>query len=244
MKLVEIISMIQSLIEKINARTGKDDKTLAEAVDRVTSGNMVDTSDGNAVASDMANTKIAYVKGRRVTGNLSVYGHSALKFKQFDDYPLSKAIHAVGICTDKRIISANSTAVVPINYDEFGDATEEDVTAGKTFTSAAGLKKTGTAETFKRKTGTVEIAGDTSSFEIDTGLSTIDMIVVKKDSPGDKETYFWAGESVLTCICATGVNYIYNLTKLEIIGGKAKCQGYTTSFPIKAGTFKWVAYGS
>ena len=116
--------------------------------------------------------------------------------------------------------------------------------SGKTFTGASGLKKTGTAEMFKKKTGTVEIAGDTGSFVIDTGLSKVDAILVKKGNPGDKETYFWAGKSEITCICATGVNYINTVSQIDITGGKVTCRRYSTQYPIKAGTFKWAAYGS
>ena len=244
MKLAEIINIIQGLIDKINARTGKNDATLSEAVDRVTSGNMVDTSDGTATESDMASNKIAYVKGKRVAGKLDVYSNPSFQYKEIKDYPSSNCIYAVGQNDKRRILSQTGVVQVIVPYQEFGDATEDDVASGKTFTGASGLKKTGTAEMFKKKTGTVEIAGDTGSFTIDTGLSNIDMIIVKKDNPGDNETYFWAGKSTLTHICATGVNYISYVTPLELTGGKATCRRYSTQYPIKAGTFKWVAYGS
>ena len=244
MKLAEIINIIQGLIDKINARTGKSDATLSEAVDRVTSENMVDTSDGTATESDMASNKIAYVKGERVAGKLDVYSNPSFQYKEIKDYPSSNCIYAVGQNDKKRILSQTGVVQVIVTYQEFGDASEDDVTVGKTFTSTAGLKKIGTAEMFKKKTGTVEIAGDTGSFTIDTGLSNIDMIIVKKDNPGDNETYFWAGKSTLTHICATGVKYISIVTPLERTGGKVTCKRYSTQYPIKAGTFKWVAYGN
>ena len=133
---------------------------------------------------------------------------------------------------------------IDLPISDFGNAEKEDVMAGKTFTSSAGLEVTGTAEMLKKRSGTVEIAGDTGSFVIDTGLSKVDTILVKKDNPGDKETYFWAGKSEITCICATGVNYIYVATPIDIAGGKVTCKRYNAQYPIKAGTFKWVAYGS
>lgn len=244
MKLAEIISMVQSLIDKINARTGATDTTLAEAVARVTSGSMVDTSDGTATESDMASNKIAYVKGERVAGKLDVYSNPSFQYNKIKDYPSSNCIYAVGQNDKRRILSQTGVVQVIVPYQEFGDASEDDVTAGKTFTSSAGLKKTGTAEMFKKKSGTVEIAGDTGSFVIDTGLSKVDTILVKKDNPGDKETYFWAGKSEITCICATGVNYINTVSQIDMTGGKVTCKRYSTQYPIKAGTFKWVAYGS
>lgn len=243
MKLAEIINIIQGLIDKINARTGKEDTTLTEAVNRLTSGSMVDTSDANAADSDMAKNKIAYVKGKKVTGNLSIYGNASFPYKKIEDYPSSKCIYAIGQNSERRIISQTGTVQVKVPYEELGNATEDDVVSGKIFTSSAGFKKSGTAEMFKKKTGAIEIAGDTGSFTIDTGLSNIDMIIVKKDNPGNNETYFWAGKSTLTHICATGVNYISIVTPLERTGGKATCKRYSTQYPIKAGTFKWVAYG-
>ena len=244
MKLAEIINIIQGLIDKINARTGKNDATLSEAVDRVTSGNMVDTSDGTATESDMASNKIAYVKGKRVAGKLDVYSNPSFQYKEIKDYPSSNCIYAVGQNDKRRILSQTGVVQVIVPYQEFGDASEDDVTVGKTFTSTAGLKKIGTAEMFKKKSGTVEIAGDTGSFVIDTGLSKVDTIMVKKDNPGDKETYFWAGKSEITCICATGINYINTVSQIDIAGGKVTCKRYSTQYPIKAGTFKWVAYGN
>ena len=152
MKLVDIINIIQELIDKINARTGKSDTTLSEAVDRVTSGNMVDTSDGTATESDMASNKIAYVKGERVAGKLDVYSNPSFQYKEIKDYPSSNCIYAVGQNDKRRILSQTGVVQVIVLYQEFGDATEDDVASGKTFTSAAGLKKTGTAEMFKKKT--------------------------------------------------------------------------------------------
>ena len=253
MKLAEIINIIQGLIDKINARTGKNDTTLSEAVDRVTSGNMVDTSDGTAVSGDFKYGKTAFVNGKKITGTLGK-ATQILSTNYADDNGVS--VGTVGSSDgisrlklsyhtkSERYFEEGTYVITVADFENFGDALEDDVASGKTFTSAAGLRKIGTAEMFKKKTGTVEIAGDTGSFVIDTGLRKIDMIIVKKDNPGDKETYFWAGKSEITCICATGVNYIYTVSQIDITGGKVTCKRYSTQYPIKAGTFKWVAYGN
>lgn len=253
MKLAEIINIIQGLIDKINARTGKSDATLSEAVDRVTSENMVDTSDGTAVSGDLKNGKTAFVNGKKITGTLQK-ATQILSTNYTDDNGVSvgtiKASDGITRLKlsyhtkSERYFNEGTYMITVADFENFGDALEDDVVSGKTFTSVAGLKKTGTAEMFKKKSGTVEIAGDTGSFVINTGLSNIDMIIVKKDNPGDNETYFWAGKSTLTHICATGVNYISYVTPLELTGGKATCRRYSTQYPIKAGTFKWVAYGN
>lgn len=253
MKLAEIINIIQGLIDKINARTGKSDATLSEAVDRVTSENMVDTSDGTAVSGDLKNGKTAFVNGKKITGTLPRATQITNK-NYADDNGVSvgtvkgtDGIRRLNLSYDtksERYFETGTYVSTVVGFENFGDALEDDVVSGKTFTSAVGLKKIGTAEMFKKKSGTVEIAGDTGSFVIDTGLSNIDMIIVKKDNPGDNETYFWAGKSTLTHICATGVKYISYVTPLELTRGKATCKKYSTQYPIKAGTFKWVAYGS
>lgn len=253
MKLAEIINIIQGLIDEINARTGKNDATLSEAVDRVTSENMVDTSDGTAVSGDLKNGKTAFVNGKKITGTLPRATQITNK-NYADDNGVSvgtakgtDGIRRLNLSYDtksERYFETGTYVSTVVGFENFGDALEDDVASGKTFTSAAGLKKIGTAEMFKKKTGTIEIAGDTGSFVIDTGLSKVDTILVKKGNPGDKETYFWAGKSEITCICATGVNYINTVSQIDIAGGKVTCKRYNAQYPIKAGTFKWVAYGS
>lgn len=245
MKLAEIINIIQGLIDKINARTGATDTTLAEAVARVTSGNMVDTSDGTATGSDMASNKIAYVKGERVAGKLDVYSNPSFQYKEIKDYPSSNCIYAVGQNDKRRILSQTGVVQVIVPYQEFGDATEDDVASGKTFTGASGLKKTGTAEMFKKKTGTVEIAGDASTIKIETGLNTIDAIIVYKTSSSNS-TFFWVYSNIVKALaCANSSSKLFSTsTTFYTNGGTITCNSNLSDYPIKAGTYKWVAYGS
>lgn len=254
MKLVDIISMIQSLIDKINARTGKTDTTLADAVARVTSSSMIDTSGATAIESDIVKGKIAFVDGVEVVGTLSK-ATQITNNTYADDRGVSvgniRGTDGVTRCClsyytkSKRYFEEGAYVLTSADYENFGDATEEDVTAGKTFTSAAGLKKTGTAEMFKKKTGTVEIAGDTGSFTIDTGLTTIDSIVVYK-TPENESTFFWVySEAVKARAYKDTSNQLFSVTSsLNDNAGKITCSRHSSMYPIKAGTFKWVAYGS
>lgn len=246
MKLVEIISMIQSLIDKINARTGATDTTLAEAVNRVTSGNMVDTSGATATESDIEHGKTAFVNGVEITGNLrtssgAIFISDDIKWE--DSGTVGLRFNAK--ITEKTIYRANSSISIKTSKSNLGDATEEDVTAGKTFTSAAGLKKTGTAEMFKKKSGTVEIAGDAKSFKIDTGLNTIDAIIVYKTSSSNS-TFFWVYSGIVKALAYanTSNKLLSTSTTFYTSGGTITCNANLEQYPIKAGTYKWVAYGN
>lgn len=254
MKLAEIINIIQELIDKINARTGKSDATLSEAVNRVTSGNMVDTSDGTAVSGDLKNGKTAFVNGKKITGTLGK-ATQILSQNYADDNGVSigRTQGTDGITRlslsyhtkSERYFETGTYVSTVADFENFGDALEDDVVSGKTFTSAAGLKKIGTAEMFKRKTGTVEIAGDAKSFKIDTGLNTIDTIIVYKTSSSNS-TFFWVYSNIVKALAyANSSSKLFSTsTTFYTNGGTITCNANLEQYPIKAGTYKWVAYGS
>ena len=103
-----------------------------------------DTSDATVTAGDMAHGVVAYGKDGKVTGTLpSVASVFA------DATSMSQIGNAIEIDAQttlaKRILKQNPLISIIATPSQFGNATAADVAAGKTFTSAAGLKVVGTA---------------------------------------------------------------------------------------------------
>ena len=129
------------------------------------------TNDGTAKASDILTGKISYVNGTKVTGtmkNLSG-GWSVQNLMPTYDTSLSsiKLQHSNSV---QGYFPANTSISYYSSISNFGDATAADVASGKTFTSSAGLKVTGTGKLFE-----LNYMGDTESLdERDTSYVNLD----------------------------------------------------------------------
>ena len=102
------------------------------------------TEDATASASDIANSKTAYVNGEKVTGNVfEISGNAARNstsiFKNADLNSLD-----VNYTFDENIMFRTPASLHLYSpMSNFGNATINDVAAGKTFTSENGLKVAG-----------------------------------------------------------------------------------------------------
>ena len=176
----------------------------------------VDTSDATATESDALEGATFYAGGEKKTGTLRQYSGVG----GYGYIPMPKTNNNKLYIGGEATLNSNSTPGIILKYpfsqrmfflaSEFGDAEEADVVAGKTFTSAAGLKKTGTATGHSSASGvdtlsnigsgTLSATGSsykvyTLSFRLNLACSDLIAISVVTSIRGSVEVTFGADKS-------------------------------------------------
>ena len=222
--------------------------SLTDSEGNICSG--VDTTDADATATDLVEGKTAYVNGEKITGSVP---YEAAAVVVADPPSVSNKYFSIQYKTTalKRVIGGGKSFSLETPLTNLGDATAEDVVAGKTFTSTAGIKVTGTAAGSSGGGPTMK-TGTTTSGTIETGLSSVKCIVIYKRSvsaTGLVQSVWLADDGSANYVyCSSYSSYFKNYavgtnTSSTVSGGTFTWGGSGTSGLSYGVTYNWIAFG-
>lgn len=228
------------------------------------------TSDANADANSIESGKSAYVNGKKIEGALTSKNElsvnvtkTELAFKQ-SLAPGTGAVYTPVVKHTGTIKLANQNNPVLLkdnvektfscveDISNYGNAGSGDVRVGKTFTSEAGVKETGTLVVSEVKYGTITGKGMNSQV-IETGLSNISRFVLVRKFPSSN-----AKHGILSLVYKDGklsgiagfIGVGYNSVDNHSIGTVAINKGTITYTPkadedmsalTEGDTYDWIA---
>lgn len=230
------------------------------------------TSDANADANSIESGKSAYVNGKKIEGALTSKNElsvnvtkTELAFKQ-SLAPGTGAVYTPVVKHTDTIKLANQNNPVLLkgnvektfscveDISNYGNAGSGDVRVGKTFTSEAGVKETGTLVVSEVKYGTITGKG-MNSLAITTGLSDVTRFVLARKFPSSN-----AKHGILSLVYKDGklsgiagfIGVGYNSVDNHSIGTVAINKGTITYTPktdeemsalTEGDTYDWIAIG-